>query len=70
MKTIRPLLTNPWVGSAIGIYLAGLMILSRRPEFSVSDALLELFIFGVGFSLLAWWTTMRATPLPVAQHPN
>jgi len=70
MKSIRQLLTNPWLASAIGLYLAGVVILSRNPEFSLSDALLELLIFGLGFSLVAWWTTMRATPLVVAQHPT
>lgn len=70
MKSIRQLLTNPWFVSSIGIYLVGIVILSQRPEFSVSDAILELLIFAVGFSLIAWWTTMRATPLVVARHPT
>ncbi len=70
MKTIRQLFTNPWFVFAIGIYLAGLAVLSRRPDFSISDALLELLIFGIGFPLMAWWTTKRAKPLVVAQHPT
>jgi membrane protease YdiL (CAAX protease family) len=70
MKRLRQLLTNPWFVFAVAVYPAGLVILSRRSEFSLSDALLELLIFGLGFSLVAWWTTMRATPLIVAQHPT
>ena len=70
MRSIRQLLTNPWFGLAIGVYVAGLIILTRRIDFSISDALLELLIFGVGFSLIAWWTTVRATPLVVALHPT
>ena len=70
MRRLRQLLTNPWFGFAGAAYLAGLVILSRRPEFSLSDALLELLIFGVGFSLVAWWTTMRTTPLVIGQHPT
>jgi len=70
MKTLRTLFTNPWFLLAIGLYLAALAALSRRPEFSLSDVLLELFILGIGFSLLAWWSTARAQPLVIAQHPN
>jgi hypothetical protein len=35
-----------------------------------SDSLLELLIFGLGFSLIAWWTTVRARALVIAQHPT
>ena len=70
MKALRNLVTNRWFLFAIGLYIAGLAALSRRPEFSLSDALMELLIFGVGFSLIACWTTARARPLVVAQHPT
>ena len=70
MKALRSLLTNRWFLFAVAIYFAGLLVLSRRPEFSLSDSLLELLIFGLGFSLVAWWTTARAKPLVIAQHPT
>src|SRR4051794_17290759 len=70
MKSIRALLTNPWFAFSVVIYVAGIVILSRNPEFSVSDALLELLIFAIGFSLVAWGTTLRATPLVIAHPPN
>lgn len=70
MKTWRTLTTNRSFICAIGLYVAALIVLSRRPEFSIPEALMELLIFGVGFSLLAWWTTARAKPLAIAQHPT
>ena len=70
MKILRGLFTNRWFLFAIALYLAGLVVLSRGPEFSLSDSLLELLIFGLGFSLIAWWTTVRARPLVIAQHPT
>jgi hypothetical protein len=70
MKALRKLLTNGWFLFAGALYIGGLIVLSRRAEFSLSDSLLELLIFGLGFSLIAWWTTARAKPLTVAQHPT
>ncbi len=70
MKALRNFFTNRWFLFAVGLYIAGLAVLSRRPEFSLSDALLELLIFGVGFSLIAWWTTAQAKPLVITQHPT
>jgi membrane protease YdiL (CAAX protease family) len=70
MKALRTFLTNRWFLFAAGLYIASLAVLSRRPEFSLSDAFLELLIFGVGFSLTAWWTTERAKRLAIAQHPT
>ena len=70
MKKFRVLLTNGWFLFALALYVAALGTLSRRPEFSVADALMELLIFGVGFSSLAWWTTIRAKPQAIAQHPT
>jgi membrane protease YdiL (CAAX protease family) len=66
----RTWLTNRWFLFACGLYLAGLGVLSRRPEFSLSDSIMELLIFGGGCSLLAWWATMRATPLEVRCHAS
>lgn len=70
MKALHNLFTNRWFLFAVGLYGASLVALSRRPEFSLPDALLELLIVGVGFSLLAWWTTGHAKPLAIAQHPT
>src|SRR5262245_66666055 len=70
MKLFGRFLTNRWLLFAIALYVATVVTLSRRPGFSLSDALLELLIFGVGFSLIAWWTTARAKPLTIAQHPT
>ena len=70
MKTLRNLFTNRGFLLGIALYLAALAILWHRPEFLLSDTLLELFIFGVGFSLLAWWSTAQAKPLSIAQHPT
>jgi hypothetical protein len=42
IKALRNLFTNRWLLFAIGIYIAGLAVLSRRPEFSLSDALLRV----------------------------
>lgn len=70
MKILRTLFTNRWFLFAIALYLAGLAVLSRGREFSLSDSLLELLTFGLGFSLIAWWTTVRARALVIAQHPT
>ena len=70
MKVLHRLLTNRWFLFAIALYVAAFVVLSRCPEFSLSDALLELLIFGFGFSLIAWWTTTRAKPLTIAPHPT
>ena len=71
MKILRrTLFTNRWFLFAIALYLAGLAVLSRGREFSLSDSLLELLIFGLGFSLIGWWTTVRDRVLVIAQHPT
>jgi len=69
MKSFLSLLKNRAFLLAIVLYLVSVLILSRRPAFSLSEALLELLIFGLAFSLLAWWLTRRARALAVAQHP-
>jgi len=70
MKGLRSLLTNPGFLLGVGLYIAGFALLSQHSEFSASDLLLELLIFGLCFSLIAWWTTIRAKPLLVAEHPT
>lgn len=70
MGNLPRLAANRWLLFATALYVAGLVVLSRRPEFSLSDSLLELLIFGAGFSLVAWWTTIHARPLVIAQHPT
>ena len=70
MKTFLSLFKNRSFLLALVLYLVSVLILSRRPAFSLSEALLELLIFGLAFSLLAWWLTGRARPLAVAEHPT
>jgi hypothetical protein len=53
MKLLRSLLTNGWFIFAIALYLAGLFVLSQRPELSVNETLVELAIFGFALRLLA-----------------
>jgi membrane protease YdiL (CAAX protease family) len=68
MKTFGSLFTNPWFIFAIVLYVISLLVLSRRTEFSISDTLTELLIFGIGFPILAWWATKCAKPLPIKVH--
>jgi membrane protease YdiL (CAAX protease family) len=70
MKTFRSLFTNPWFFFAIVLYIGSLFVLSRRAEFSINEALIELIIFGIAFPLLAWLATIRARPLTVRVHPT
>jgi len=70
MKTFRSLFTNPWFFFAIVLYIGSLFVLSRRAEFSINEALIELIIFGIAFPLLAWLATIRARPLIVRVHPT
>jgi membrane protease YdiL (CAAX protease family) len=70
IKTFRNLFTNPWFISAIVLYLISLLVLSQRAEFSISDAMMELVIFGIAFPLLAWWASRRAEHLPINVHPT
>ena len=67
---MRSLLTNRGFFFGAFFYLAAFGILWRKPEFSGADAIVELLIFGLGLSLVAWWTTKRAKPLVVALHPR
>jgi hypothetical protein len=70
VKSLRNLLKNWWFIFAIALYLAALVVLSRQSEFSLSEALIELAIFGFAFPLLAWLTTRRAKRLAVDSHPT
>jgi len=47
-----------------------LLVLSQRAEFSISDAMVELVIFGIAFPLLAWLATIRARLLTIRVHPT
>jgi uncharacterized protein len=69
MKTFRNLFTNSWFMFAIVLYIGSLFVLSRRTEFSISEALIELVIFGIAFPLLAWLATIGARPLAIRVHP-
>src|SRR5215472_7155361 len=70
MKGFLILLKNRSFLLGLVLYLVSVLILSRRPAFSLGEALLELLIFGIAFSLLAWCLTVRARPLTVAEHPS
>ena len=70
MKAFFSLLKSRVFLLGTALYLLSLFILGQNPEFSLADAVLELLIFGVGFSLLAWLSTRRATPLILALHPT
>ena len=70
MANGRQLLRSRALTVGVLLYLLALAVLWRRPEFSLADTLLELFIFGLGLSLIAWWATIRAKPLAVAAHPG
>jgi uncharacterized protein len=70
MKTFRNLFTNPWFALAIVLYVGSLLVLSRRAEFSIGEALIELVIFGLAFPLLGWLATVHARPLTIRVHPT
>jgi len=70
MKTFRNLFTNPWFVFAIVLCIGSLFVLSRRAEFSVNEALIELVVFGIAFPLLAWLATIRAQSLTIRVYPT
>jgi uncharacterized protein len=70
MKTFRNLFTNRWFVFAIVLYIGALFVLSQQAEFSISEALIELVIFGIAFPLMAWLATIRARPLTIRVHPT
>src|SRR6266481_9439675 len=70
MISLRDLVTKRWFVLAIVLYLAALLVLSRRPEYLLGETLVELAIFGFAFPLLAWLTTRRAKLLPVDLDPS
>jgi membrane protease YdiL (CAAX protease family) len=65
MKTLRDILTNVWVLLGLAIFGPSLALLWRNPAFGREDALGGIIIFGIGFPLIAWVTTLRARPLAV-----
>src|SRR5205814_1108807 len=69
MKAFRNLFTNPWFVFAIVLYVGSLFVLSRRTEVLISEALIELIIFGIAFPSLAWLATMPARCLTMHVHP-
>jgi uncharacterized protein len=66
VKTLRNIFGNLWVLLGIAAYAVSLAVLWRNPSFGHEDAVVELIIFGLGFPLLAWVTTLRVKPLAVA----
>ncbi len=70
MKGWRALFTNPFFLGAIALLVASLAVLSRGPEFELTDKLLGLVLFGVALPLLAWFATRRARQLAINVHPT
>jgi membrane protease YdiL (CAAX protease family) len=68
MKTVRALFTNGWVLAGLAAFVASLLVLWRNPGFGRQDALGGIIIFGIIFPLIAWATTLRARPLPIAER--
>ncbi len=56
---------NPGVIVFLVLYGAGLAVLCRNSNFAITDALVELVLFGIILPLLAWATTRRAAPLAI-----
>jgi uncharacterized protein len=63
VKTLRDIFTNVWVLLGLAIFGASLALLWRNPAFGREDAIGGMVIFGIGFPLLAWATTLQARPL-------
>lgn len=59
-----------WFIFVILLYMAAVIVLSRRPEFSLAETLIELAIFGFAFPLIAWLTTRRAKRLELDVDPT
>jgi membrane protease YdiL (CAAX protease family) len=68
MKTLRGIFTNVWVLAGLAAFGASLALLWRHPGFGRQDALGGIIIFGIIFPLIAWATTLRARPLPIAER--
>lgn len=65
MKTLRDIFTNVWVLLGLAIFGASLALLWRNPAFGREDAMSGMVIFGIGFPLIAWVTTLWARPLSI-----
>jgi membrane protease YdiL (CAAX protease family) len=66
LKTLRLIFGNLWVLLGFAAYGISLAILWRNKSFAPEDAISVLVIFGLAFPLLAWVTTLRASPLTLA----
>jgi len=66
VKTLRVIFGNVWVLLGLAAFAVSLAVLWRNPSFGREDAISGIIIFGIGFPLLAWVTTLRAKPLTVA----
>lgn len=57
------------LGAYALIYLVSLFLLARDPGFAAEEYLAVLLIFGLGFSLAAWLSTIgiKAAPVPVRE---
>ncbi len=70
MKTLRNIFGNFWVLLGLAAVAISLAILWRNPSFGREDAIGGIIIFGIGFPLLAWVTTLRPRPLAVTARRN
>ena len=68
MKALRNIFGNVWAVLGLAAYSVSLAVLWPNKNFGHEDALVELIIFGLGFPLLAWITTLRARPLTLTVH--
>jgi membrane protease YdiL (CAAX protease family) len=65
VKTLRVIFGNVWVLLGLASFAVSLAVLWRNPSFGREDAISGIIIFGIGFPVLAWVTTLRARPLTV-----
>ena len=63
MKALRHIFGNVWVWLGLAVYGVSLAVLWRNKSFAPEDAISLLVIFGFALPLLAWVTTLRASPL-------
>jgi membrane protease YdiL (CAAX protease family) len=70
LKTLRNIFGNIWVLLGLAVFAVSLTILWRNPSFGRVEAIGGIIIFGIGFPLLAWVTTLRARPLTVTARQS
>jgi membrane protease YdiL (CAAX protease family) len=68
LKALRNIFGNVWVLLGLAAYGVSLAILWPNKSFGHADAIIELLIFGVGFPILAWVTTLHARPLEITMR--